>query len=233
MNSNNLLLKRKLKDLSAVEVVDYLTKISAKNAIKLPESDILVEIALDVIDSHGYQDEDFIKYAFRNWQNGFFKSIRRPQTLNAHFIGEVLREFQDFKSTGGKGEGVKVEKKEYRMPELTPQDQKEFDLVCWREAFDDFCLAFRGNQKVTLLTRRLWVAGNLAAKYRVILPEHSPEWLDRLKVKERGSMTMDMVKESSRHRGLDGYREDHTVSEQAAAVCTYFEGFRDCPRLIN
>lgn len=231
-----------IKSTDKERLVSFFTDFCANNDINLPEPATTAAIIHDMGNMWGTQKFENLQFAFRNWQMGAFKQIRKPRNLNLHFIGEVMREHQAFTTGGGKmhkeAPKRKIERREWTTDEMEPIYKSNI-----RYGFEDFRATIYQKKKPSgFFRRRMWCCYHALKYFGVQLPTEDKEsiafWRDKVSQIHGSTMTRDMWSDLVRARATTNGKltseeraEDELVTHEAAVACLYFDTIQELPPL--
>lgn len=223
-------MKERLQNKKGSELIEFFSAVCRKNDITLPDLDIVAEIIVDLKHFHGLVTYEDLQYAFRNWSNGMFKKINRPRNLNAHFIGEVLREFQEFKGSGAK---LEKDKPKPVKKEFTTEEKHTEAVQALANGLNVFRNSIQGNKQSSIIARKLWSAWVTARDYGINVPtEPTDYWVQKVSAKDMANMNPGAWEEVIKARNTRGaVKEDPEVINKAAIMCAYYDQIGNLPTL--
>ena len=223
-------MNERIQGKSVSELTEFFSAVCRKNDITLPNLDIVAEIIVDLKQFHGSVSYQDLQYAFRNWSNGIFKQLRRPRNLNAHFIGEVLREFQEFKGSGAK---LEKDKPKPVKKEFTREEKHTEAVQALANGLNVFRSSIQGNKQSSIIARKLWSAWVTARDYGISLPtEPTDYWVQKVSAKDMANMNPGAWEEVIKARNTRGaIKEDPEVINKAAIMCAYYDQIGNLPTL--
>lgn len=216
--------------------IKFFDEFCKKNDISMPEPIVMGDIIKDITYLYGSKDFSMLTYAFRNWQMGYFKNIRKPRNLNAHFIGEIIVAFQDFKTGGAKGQGIekKPTPRPYNSTTWTDEEKHKTAIGCWTLGYNKLKGMVHSKERPSRLVRTLWVTWAVARDYQIDVPsEADPLWIDNLKKWDLRNMDKDAWSSLIEDRRKHGQNKeaDEDLFTKASIMAEYFDTIPSLPEL--